>query len=210
VTDRPLRLAELVCARVCHDLSGLLGSLVGVLELAAEDAPGSEALALAGTTAGEMRRRLDLLRAAWAGDGEDLDLARLRALATALPGQRITLELSGLPSDTVFGPRAGRLVLNLLLLAAEALPVGGCLALTGSPAADLVATIAGPRAGWPASLAACLSDPTAAGDALTGPRALQAPLLALLAHEYGVRLALLASADANGVASLVLALRSVG
>ena len=33
-----LRLGELVCARVCHDLGGLAGTLAGALQLAQEDA----------------------------------------------------------------------------------------------------------------------------------------------------------------------------
>ena len=34
-----LRLAELLCARLCHDLSGPLGALIGILEIAREEQP---------------------------------------------------------------------------------------------------------------------------------------------------------------------------
>ena len=66
-----LRLAELLCARLCHDLSGPLGALIGVLEIAREEQPDSETLALAEETAVELTQRLKLLRAAWGQDGDD-------------------------------------------------------------------------------------------------------------------------------------------
>jgi len=65
-----LRLAELLCARLCHDLGGLLGSLIGVLEIAREEHAESETLALAEETAIELGQRLKLLRAAWGQDAE--------------------------------------------------------------------------------------------------------------------------------------------
>ena len=64
-------------------------------------------------------------------------------------------------------PPTGRLVLNILLLAAESLPGGGLIALSGSPASDVLVTIDGPRAAWPPGFAACLTDETAAWEALT-------------------------------------------
>ena len=41
-----LRLAELLSARLCHDLSGLLGSLIGVLEIARAENSAAEGLGL--------------------------------------------------------------------------------------------------------------------------------------------------------------------
>jgi len=77
-----------------------------------------------------------------------------------------------------------------VLLAAESLPGGGGVALSGSPASDLVVTIAGPRAAWPDALAAWLDDAAAARAALLAdPRRLQGPLTALLVQAAGMRLA---------------------
>ena len=74
-------------------------------------------------------------------------------------------------------------MLNLLLLAAESLPGGGIVALSGSPAHSILVTISGPRAAWPAGLAIWLNDEAAAWQAmLADPRRLQAPLTALLAR----------------------------
>ena len=83
-----LRLAELLCARLCHDLSGPLGALIGILEIAREEQPDSETLALAEDTADELVQRLKLLRAAWGQDGDDMDVgpaARLRGLPVEQP-----------------------------------------------------------------------------------------------------------------------------
>src|SRR3954454_25339494 len=83
-TQDMLRLAELLCARLCHDLSGPLGALVGILEIAREEQPEGETLALADETANELVQRLRLLRAAWGRDIDDMDVARLRGFAECL------------------------------------------------------------------------------------------------------------------------------
>ncbi len=192
--DDQVRLAELVCARLCHDLSGLLGSLLGTLEVVAAETASTEALSIATDTAAALARRLRLLRAAWADQPEPLDLTQLTVLAQGLtPGlatRRIGLDLSGLPVATVFPAPVGRLVLNLLLLAANSLPQGGVLRLDGG-AGDLIARLHGPQAAWPAGLIGMLADAATAWQALGNPRTLQAPLTALLARHHGLRLTVL-------------------
>lgn len=213
--NETLRLAELLCARLCHDLSGPLGALIGVLEVARDEQPDSETLALAEDTAVELAQRLKLLRAAWGHDSDDLDVARLRGFADCLSSsRRVRLDLAGLESDAVFAPPVGRIVLNLVLLAAESLPGGGIVALSGSPVDSILVTISGPRAAWPAGFALCLNDETAAWEAiLTDPRRLQGPLTALLARGLGLRLSILMPAGGMGDAEvsppLLLALRGL-
>jgi len=195
-TSNALRLAELLCARLCHDLSGLLSSLIGVLEIAREEQADSETLTIAEDTAVELGERLKLLRAAWGQDAEDLDLIQLQNFADGLTtSRRLRLDLGGMEPEAVFAPPAARVILNVLLLAAESLPGGGIVALSGSPDSHIVVTLAGPRAAWPAGFGACLIDETAAWVAATaGPRGLQAPLTALIAREHGFRLSLLMAA----------------
>jgi histidine phosphotransferase ChpT len=187
-----LRLADLICTRLCHDLSGLLGTLDGTLDLAASgDDPDGEALALARDTAAELVLRLRFLRAAWGEAGEELTLDALRALLPGMPrAERVAVDLTALPPDTVLPPPVARVVLNLLLLGAECLPSGGCILLAGS-AEDLFLRIVGPAAAWPHGMVACLADEAAARAALRSPRALQMPLTVLLAHASGLRLSLL-------------------
>ena len=193
-----LRIAEVLAARLCHDLAGPVGSLNQALELVPHD---GEELALARQAAAELARRVKLLRAAWTPDGPDLSLSQLRDLAP----ERMTLDLFGLPGNTVFQPPMARLVLNLVLLAQESLPAGGLVSLYGS-AADLVVAIAGPNAAWPAGLARCLVDPDAALSALTAPRTLQMPLTTLLAQGLGLRLSLLIGAGKSGPPPLRLSI----
>lgn len=197
-----LRLAEVMCARLCHDLSGLLGTLGGTLELAAE-APDmlAEALLLASETARQLSQRLSLLRAAWAEGGQAQDRDGLVALARGLPGgHRLRLELGGLAEPQP--PERARLLLNLLMLAAEALPLGGTVTMAGDDSHVLSVAVDGPRAGWPASLTAALGsaqDPGAEGCApYLGPRALQAPLSLMLAARQDLLLWLGAPVSAGG------------
>jgi histidine phosphotransferase ChpT len=209
-----LRLAEMLCARLCHDLSGLLGSLIGVVEIAREEQPESETLAVAEETAVELGQRLKLLRAAWGMDEEPLDIIQMQTFADSLSnGRRLRLDLGGLEPEAIFPPPAARVVLNILLLAAESLPAGGIIALSGSPTGNILTTIAGARAAWPAGLATCLTDGATAWAAVTtDPRNLQAPLTALLAREHGFRLSILmptGPADADGMAPpLLLSLKA--
>lgn len=195
-----LRLAELLCARLCHDLSGPMGALIGVLDIAREEQPASETVALAEDTAVELAQRLKLLRAAWGQDGDDLDVPRLRGFAVCLSSsRRVELDLRGLQPDRLFSPQQARVVLNLLLLAAESLPGGGVVALAGAPANGVLLTISGPRAAWPAGFGLWLVDEAAAFQAmLEHPRRLQAPLTALLVRGLGYRLSMLMPATAMG------------
>jgi histidine phosphotransferase ChpT len=208
-----LRLAELLCARLCHDLSGPLGALMGVLEIAREEQPGSETLALAEDTTVELVQRLKLLRAAWGHDADDMDAARLQVFANSLlSSRRVELDLTGLEPGALFPPPAARVVLNLLLMAAESLPGGGIVALSGSPGDSIVVTIAGPRAAWPVGFGVWLTDEAAALEAMmANVRGLQAPLTTLLARDHGFRLSMLmpagAVSEAEFVPPLLLSLR---
>jgi histidine phosphotransferase ChpT len=196
VVANAVHLAELVSVRLSHDLGGLLGSLAGVLELAAENSDGAtEELSLAGESAAELVLRLQLLRAAWGTASEPMDLPTLRSRkAGAVGGHRLRLDLDGLAEDTVFPAPMARLVLNVVLLAAEALPRGGVLALSGDAAGGMVALIDGPDAAWPVGFARCIADEAAAWAALGDPRHLQAPLTALIARSMGLRISLMMGA----------------
>jgi histidine phosphotransferase ChpT len=202
----PFRLAELLCARICHDLSGPVGSLMGVIELALEEsASESEALAVAAQAATVLRARLELLRAAWAGELGTLALGEIKRLAKGIPnGTRTTLDTTGLSAAVVFPAAQGQLILNALLLAGESLPGGGSIAISGDPDQDIVVTIAGPRAAWPAALAACLTNEDAAWAALTSARTVQGPMMALIARKLGVDVSLLMPIGQNGGAAPLL------
>lgn len=183
-----LRLAETLAAKLCHDLSGPIGSLNQALELAAADLPADNAaFTLARQAAAELAGRLRWRRAAWSPDGPALDIAGLRALGME---PRMELDLSGVPATAVFAPPMARALMNLLLLAHDSLPRGGRIALSGS-ARDVFIAIDGLKAAWPAGLSQCLSDDRESMAELTDPRALQMPLTVMIVRDLGLRLSML-------------------
>ena len=174
-------LAEILAARLCHDLAGLIGSLGGALELVAED---PEALAVAQASASALQARLRLLRSAFGPAEAALSRADLHALFAliALP-RRVTVHLA-VQNDAVAmtGPCA-RLLLILGMLGVEGLAGDGVLALEATGATEFVLSIAGPRAAWPSGLITYLTNPDCALDRATdqGPRGVLAPLAGLFA-----------------------------
>ncbi|MGH7102338.1 MAG: histidine phosphotransferase family protein [Acetobacteraceae bacterium] len=187
-TAEALQLAEILCARLCHDIAGPLGALIGSLDLAAEadGAMAEEVIGMARETGRNLVSRLRLLRAAWAGNGTALDLASLGELAQGLPRQRLLLDVSALSPKTVFDPEVGRVVLNLVLLAAEALPAGGTIRLDRAEE-DLLVGVGGARSAWPAGLGAALAGRLS----FENPRELQAPFTVALARASGLGLSIL-------------------
>jgi hypothetical protein len=115
-----------------------------------------------------------------------LPLSRLISLARGLPEQ-ISLNASALDPGTVFSATRGRIVLNLVLLAADSLPSGGTILLAGQTG-DLFVRLVGAAAAWPPGLAVCIADEAEARAALTEGLSLQTALTALLAHASGIRL----------------------
>ena len=94
------------------------------------------------------------------------------------------------PQPIVFPASLGRIVLNILLLAADSLPEGGQIMLAGTPE-DLFIRIDGPAAAWPAGMALCLANEAEARSALTDGRHPQMALTVQLAHIADMRLSAL-------------------
>ncbi len=208
-----LLLAETLAVRLCHDLSGQVNALTAAMEvLRDEDGADPEALALAGDAADLLARRLRLARAAWGRTGGPLSVAEWRDLAGALARRGITFDLDGVDPTGHFSPGAARLALNLLILAAEALPAGGVVEAAGHPGQDLLLRIQGPRAAWPIGFAAMVAEPDAAWDSLRqaekamAAKALQGPLTALIAQAEGLRISLLMGPHAEAAPPLLVTL----
>lgn len=144
---------------------------------------------------------LALYRAAWAPSGQPLPIATIASLVRGLP-DTIETDLSAMPPAAVFPPARGRVLLNLLLLAADSLHGSGQIALAGTTG-DLFIQIAGPKASWPPGTALCLTDESEALAALGNGRDLQMAFTAMLAHAAGIRLSsLLSPSGANEPAIL--------
>lgn len=184
------RLARMLSARLCHDLGGAVGSLAGTLDLVA---PGEdELLGIAQETAVALRQRLRLFAAAWGGPGTDLDAAALAAMLAGSPASpRVRFDLDGLAPGGMLAAEVVPVALNAALLAAEALPRGGVVTLSGSAGAGsagagLVVLPAGVSAAWPPPLLALLAgSPVPEVLAAGGPRHVVAPLLLALLGELG-------------------------
>ncbi|HEY0184781.1 MAG TPA: histidine phosphotransferase family protein [Rhodopila sp.] len=142
-----------------------------------------------------------LRHAAWTPGTEPMPLVRLRELGDGLP-RRVNLDTAALSPDTAFPAATSRIVLNLLLLAADSLPAGGSIIVAGTPD-DLFVQIAGPDAAWPRGMVACLTDEAALRSALAEGRNLQMALAALLAHAAGIRLSVLIPPNAQNRPAII-------
>lgn len=201
-----LRLAELLAAQLCHEFSGSVGTLAGAVEIA-RTCRGSvaEALGIAAEAAAGLVVRLRLLRAAWADAAEALDIAMLRTLCDGLPRQ-VRADFGGLPAERCFPPAPARVLLNVLLLAAESLPKGGAVILGETGSDSVLVVLRGQNAAWPPGLATWMADPATPWRAIAtaAPHRLQGPLTALLAQVAGVRMTFALAADAEAAPPLLL------
>lgn len=187
-TQSSLRLAELLCARLCHELSSPMGTLAGVLEMLAEGgAAASEARDVAEEAARTVRARLRLLRTAWSGDCPAMPAEEVRAMAEGLRTNR----RSFVRVDTLSGDLPGpvtRLVLNLMLTGVDAMAGAGTLYVAGTMRTGVTLHMENARGDWPAAFMEWLNNETAAWAGVTDARTVQAALTAILTHAGGVRL----------------------
>lgn len=167
-----LRLAELLCARLCRELDGLVDRLSPAHEVA------------------DLHARLELAQTAW-GHGDGIrDMATLRRLAM----EQISRGGTGIELVAEDGPipvKMGQVLLNLLMVARVCLPCGGTINLGHPAPSEFVLLLDGPAAAWPPGFAGWITNPIAAWRALDDARAFQAPLSVLIAADRGCRLSLL-------------------
>ena len=136
-----LRLAALLCTRLCHDLIGPTGAVANGVELLVEDVSGVDegVVELIQHSAGAATRRLKFFRAALgvAVEGQTLDEARKLAEGY-FEGGKIETDWSGaaLASGTPLPLGFVPILLNLLLCAAAALPRGGGVGIGAAAAGD--------------------------------------------------------------------------
>ncbi len=160
-----LRLLELMCSRLCHDLISPVSAIRSGVELMTEFAeagaatsPGASPGAPAGTSTGaaaddevvgliagaanQAADKLSFFRVAYGQSGTRAtnlsfaDAAKLLAPMVTSPRVSLDWPVEQQPTSPLPGPGAIKLVLNLGLLALEALPRGGILRLTITPAQD--------------------------------------------------------------------------
>ena len=180
-----LRLAELLAARLCHELVSPVGAIANGVEIL-EDEPGfaRDAARLIEQSAREARLRLQFYRIAYGSVGDvAVELARKAADAFFADG-KIACDW---PETLDFPPGAAKLACNLLLVAAEALPRGGRVALAAGDPRRLLSVVAeGGDARLHDRVAELLTLPSAV-DSLT-PRQAQPVFTAALAWRLGARI----------------------
>lgn len=208
VTQASLNLAQAIATRLCHDLAGGLGTLMGTLELAGEDpSMAAEAQKLANDTATALVRRLRLLRVAWGQEPASMQGPDIVALAHGLAApRRVNVRFEGFDDKSSFSGPLSQLILNGLMLATESLAGEGSVLVSRVDERAILITITGPRAAWPTDFAELLHDPKAAqiAAACADARQLQAPLTAMFSHADSVRSCLLLAADGNTLPALLL------
>jgi histidine phosphotransferase ChpT len=124
-----LRIVELLCSRICHDLISPIGAVTNGIELIEEEGGrlAADALNLAGRSARQASRLLQLYRAAFGigGSFSGTRTAEVRDLAEGvLAGSRHRLEWPGEPDDPL-PSGLGKLILNMVLVGVDCLPRGG-------------------------------------------------------------------------------------
>lgn len=181
-----LRVSELLMARLCHDLAGPIAAIGNGAELLDDDDPdfARQAATLIGDSAGTAARRLQLFRFAYGFSAGALAGPPPHLLAGEyFSGGPITCDYS--EAARGLDPAWQRLGCNLLMIAAEALPRGGRLALLAE--GDGVAVAAhGDGTGPSAEMGAAMSS-SAPVETLTS-RTIGAYFAGLLARALGRRL----------------------
>jgi len=179
-----IRLAELVAARICHDLGSPMASISALMPQAGDPA----AHAVVSETAGELRARMRLFGAMF-GLTDELGWPELDELVRGAPMAhrvRFALPAAGGP----FAPGRARLYLACVLLAAEALPRGGTVHVTEPGPGQLALRLEGRQTEWSPTLLDLLAGGSVEAALEEGPRRLLAPWAFLLAMREGHALAL--------------------
>ena len=150
----PIDLASLLCSRLCHDLLSPVGALNNGLELMADEQDPEmreRCLELLNESARASANKLKFFRLAFGaggGFGDQIDTREARAALDGLFGADGRVELGWLVEDDELPKGAVKLLLNLALIAGDALVRGGRLdvgAERSRGGLELVIRAEGPR-----------------------------------------------------------------
>jgi histidine phosphotransferase ChpT len=175
-----LDLAEMLSARLCHELVSPVGAIANGVEILEEEPDfAEEARRLIAQSTAQASRRLQYYRLAYAAHGAiPEDLARVAALALFADGK----VRCRWPEGPGIGPERQKFLLNLLLVAADCLPRGGVLMIKSGLGLNVLAQGDGARLPKDA-------EPLVATMPLDGmtPRTVQAIFTRRLAARLGLR-----------------------
>ena len=196
-------LASLLCSRLCHDLLSPVGALNNGLELLADEqdpAMRERCMELLAESAQASANKLKFFRLAFGaagGFGDEINTREAHAALSGLYGAEKRIELGWIVADDKLPKGAIKLLLNLAMIAGDALVRGGRLDVgaerSDKGALELVIRAEGPRI----LLDPKLRETIARGEADGGvePRAAGAWLAHSLAAEAGGTIQLSDPAD---------------
>ena len=185
-------LASLLCSRLCHDLMSPVGALNNGIELLADETDPDmreKCLELLAESARASANKLKFFRLAFGaggGFGDDIDTREAEAALEGLFGPERRIELGWMVSGDKLPKGAVKLLLNLALLAGDALVRGGRLdvgAESDGRQIELVIRGEGPRILLDPALRQTLAAGSSGGT--VEPRAAGAWLAHSLAAEAG-------------------------
>lgn len=126
-------LASLLCSRLCHDLMSPVGAMNNGIELLSDEADPEmrerclELLADSARTTASKLKFFRLAFGAAAGFGEEVDSGEARSALEGLLGSDGKIELGWMVAEPKLSKGAAKLLLNLALIAGDALVRGGRL-----------------------------------------------------------------------------------
>jgi histidine phosphotransferase ChpT len=186
-----LRVAELLASRLCHDLISPIGAVNNGLELLEEDAGrlAEDALDLAAKSGRHAGHLLQYFRLAFgqSGSGSSARPTEIRDLiAGVMVGTRHELEWPEAGQGPALPPGAGKIILNLAIVATDLLPRGGKVSIGTVPSPGWFAiaiTASGPEVRISNDVTLALDDD--ADTAQLTPRTVQVYFVKRLARRMG-------------------------
>ena len=139
--DIDLRVLELACSKLCHDVISPIGAVNNGLELLEEEENASlktEAMALAQKSARRASILLQVYRSAFGSAGNQPSFGPREAAALAgdyFQGGKVTLSTGELADSAEFTAGFGKLLLCAVMLAGDCLPRGGRIEVQARPPA---------------------------------------------------------------------------
>ncbi|HMI18375.1 MAG TPA: histidine phosphotransferase family protein [Sphingomonas sp.] len=191
MSDSSVEFASLLCSRLCHDLLSPVGAMSNGLELLAdEDDPDMRArvMELLADSARASADRLKFFRLAFGaggGFGETLAADEVKNAVVGLVRGNPRIELGWMVEIPAIPKTAAKILLNLAMVAFDALVRGGRLTV-GVEQGEVVVRAEGPRIVLDAEIRGVLAD----GVGAVSSRTSAAWLIRKLAEEAGGSIAL--------------------
>jgi histidine phosphotransferase ChpT len=207
MSNSSVEFAGLLCSRLCHDLLSPVGAMMNGLELLADEADPemrARCMELLADSARASASRLTFYRLAFGASGGLGDVVAATDARAALSGLVATnprIELVWMVEQAGLPKSAAKILLNLAMVAFDALVRGGRL-MVAEERGEIVVRAEGPRIALDADLRTILSGGGDAG--AMSARSAGAWLIRQLADEHGRRIEL---AEEDGVLVVAAILR---